>query len=80
MSSRQPAKRKRKTSASSSKTRETSLRNGSAMTTGTNCSSNLSGNGNHNPHATSEAAVEAAIAAVNSGKSFERIVVLFQPY
>ena len=47
LSSRQPAKRKRKTSASSSKTRETSLRNGSAMTgTGTNCSSNLSsGNG-----------------------------------
>jgi len=56
LSSRQPAKRKRKTSASS-KTRE-SPRNGSSMTTGTNCSSH-SGNG-------SNTAVESALAKVNN--------------
>ena len=57
LSSRQPAKRKRKTSASS-KTRENGQRNGSSMTTGTNCSSH-SGNG-------SNTAVEVALAAVNN--------------
>ena len=57
LSSRQPAKRKRKTSASS-KTRE-SPRNGSSMTTGTNCSS-------HSGNRSSNTAVESALAKVNN--------------